>query len=474
MDDTVIAPRVKAVENMVARARAKTRSRPGGAACSTCHISLWMSFFFDGTGNNKDRDFPHSHSNVAALFQSHIDNSKGGVQPFYYEGAGTPFKFQDRHERVLAPASLKSDRLVYQDRNGYYEGETVAGMAFGHGIDIRIEKAIFEFQEFVEERRSRRRVDEINIAAFGFSRGATTARAFMHWLEAHSKVTRSGNRLKYDGIPLNVKFLGLFDTVESVGGAAVNKTPELIKTSVPGYVEKCFHAIAAHELRNAFSLTGLGTNRYVQVVYPGAHADIGGGYEDGTQGRDTKYVRLVLLQMLDHARGAGLKMSSLEEMRASPGWQGVLRHSFDVPAHVQKDFQGYMGHLARQSGSLPEVLAAHTALYWAWIDAGLAIDDAEQKIAAAGKTGDRDLMEQLVRMRTFLMHEARTRRGKSGSDDPYASNDKVIAVPPAVEKFFETYVHDSYEHFSLSGGTRMTDFSSVDYYKIRRVLSPQA
>jgi len=474
MDDNVIAPRVRAVENMVARARAKTKRRVGPPACSTCHIPLWLSFFFDGTGNHKDRDFPQSHSNVAALFQAHKDDPARGVQPFYYEGAGTPFEFEQRHERVLTPVSVKSDRLEYRDRNGYSEGETLAGMGFGKGIDVRLEKAVFEFQEYVELWRSSRRVDEINIAAFGFSRGAATARAFVHWLAAHSKVTRSGNRLKYDGIPLNIKFLGLFDTVESVGGAAVNKTPKLIKTSVPGYVEKCFHAIAAHELRNAFSLTGLGTNRYVQVVYPGAHADIGGGYKDGEQGRNTKYVRLVLLQMLDHARGAGLKMSSLDELQTSSRWDDLYRHSFHVPAKVKQDFQAYMAHVGRKSGSLSEVLAAHIALYWAWIDAGLAIDDAEQKMAIARKKENQDVVEQLGRMHLFLMLEARTRRGGHGSKDRYAGNDKVIAVPAAVEKFFETYVHDSYEHFSLTGGTRMTDFSSLDYYKIRRVLSPQA
>ena len=67
---------------------------------------MWLSFFFDGTGNHKDRDFPQSHSNVAALFQAHKDDPARGVQPFYYEGAGTPFEFEQRHERVLTPVSV--------------------------------------------------------------------------------------------------------------------------------------------------------------------------------------------------------------------------------------------------------------------------------------------------------------------------------------------------------------------------------
>src|SRR5690606_29237599 len=148
---------------------------------------------------------------------------------------------------------------------------------FGGGLEARLEKAMFDFQSAIENQRSLTRVDQINLAAFGFSRGATEARAFMNWLGSHSQVKRQGSRLTYDGVPLNIKFLGLFDTVESVGGAGTNKRPHLVKVSVPAYVQKCAHIVAAHERRGAFPRTGLGTNRYTQVAYPGARADGGGG-----------------------------------------------------------------------------------------------------------------------------------------------------------------------------------------------------
>ena len=92
-DDKVIGPRVRAVENMVARARAKTRSKAGGPACVNCRMTLWLSFFFDGTGNHRDRDFPRNHSNVAALYDAHVNSARSGVLPFYYEGIGTEFEF---------------------------------------------------------------------------------------------------------------------------------------------------------------------------------------------------------------------------------------------------------------------------------------------------------------------------------------------------------------------------------------------
>lgn len=52
--DRVIGPRVRAVENMVARAREKTGIRSGGPACLNCRVTLWMSFFFDGTNNHSE------------------------------------------------------------------------------------------------------------------------------------------------------------------------------------------------------------------------------------------------------------------------------------------------------------------------------------------------------------------------------------------------------------------------------------
>lgn len=470
--DRVIGPRVRAVENMVARAREKTGRRSGGPACVNCRVTLWMSFFFDGTNNHRGRDFPRSHSNVAALFDSHIDDRDEGVFRFYYEGVGTAFDFAGRHQRV--PVVSRAGLSVrWEDRDGYVERESTLRQALGGGLDIRLEKAIYELQETVEEQQARTRVDEINVAAFGFSRGATQARAFLNWLAEHSKISRRGDSLTYDGIPLNVKFLGLFDTVESVGGAGTNRQPELVKTSVPPFVQKCLHIVAAHELREAFPVTVLGTNRYAQVVYPGAHADIGGGYEDNDQGRSIMLARVAALQMLDHARGAGLKMRSPAEMAASPLWREQYAPSFDVPTAAHAALTGYLGHVRKKSGLMAEVFEAHMELYWAWIDAGLAIEDVRLKREAlqgpsrAGSTAGR---KQFMTMAHMLRNQARTAQGRGALRFPPNRD----AVPAEVEHFFENYVHDAFAHFSMTGGTMQSDFSIADYYELRSIQAPRA
>ena len=86
----VLTPKVKSVENMVKRAREKTRATPA-AACPVCHIKMWISMFFDGTGNHRERDFPKCHSNVAALFDAHQDIPEEGIIRLYYEGLGRAF-----------------------------------------------------------------------------------------------------------------------------------------------------------------------------------------------------------------------------------------------------------------------------------------------------------------------------------------------------------------------------------------------
>jgi Uncharacterized alpha/beta hydrolase domain (DUF2235) len=466
----VIAPRVRAVENMVARAQAVTKQGNTQGACLTCEAKLWMTFFFDGTGNHRDLHFPAKHSNVAALFDAHLDTRSVGIAAFYYEGIGMPFEFKDRYTSKTVATRGAPHKV---ETVGHKEDESGWNKAFGTEIDKRLEKAMFDFQVFVEDWRRRRRVDEINVAAFGFSRGSATARAFMHWMRAHSKISQSGSKLSYDGIPVNVKFLGVFDTVESIGTAGDNDQPVLIKTSVPAFVEKSFHVIAAHELRHAFPITVLGTERYKQVVFPGAHADVGGGYTDREQGRSNALPRIGLLQMLDEARGAGLKMQSIGEMlEDEDAWIARLKFSFGVEQPTRDAFVSYMEHVETQAGPIEAVFRSHCDLYRAWIDAGLAMEDVQQNLSAARTNGSQSpRVDEAVVQQRLLSSLART---PSGRGEAISGGPQRGAVAPEVERFFENYVHDSFQHFSLSGGTMQMDLTLADYYKLRDVKSPKA
>ncbi|MFX5634252.1 hypothetical protein ABTE18_20540, partial [Acinetobacter baumannii] len=62
---------------------------------------------------------------------------------------------------------------------------------------------------------SQRKIVQINVSVFGFSRGAAEARACTHWL--HELFTPSGGAFEIAGVPIRIGFLGIFDTVASVG-----------------------------------------------------------------------------------------------------------------------------------------------------------------------------------------------------------------------------------------------------------------
>lgn len=478
MDDHVIAPRVRAVENMVARARGETRGDRAGPACTHCHIELWASFFFDGTNNHRERDFPRRHSNVAALFDAHRDDEDFGIARFYYEGVGTEFEFKDRY--VETTMRHKGDEYTTQVA-GYRETESRLRQAVGSGIDIRLEKAIFDLEMFVRDWKARKRVDAINIAAFGFSRGAATARAFAHWVTSHSAVQRVGANLEMDGVPLRFRFLGIFDTVESIGIGSPNRQPHLVRTSVPGHVERCLHCTAAHELRPSFGLTSVGARRYTQVVYPGAHADVGGGYEEGSQGRSHLLSRIPAIQMLDHARGAGLKFLSVAEMRVDTTWERVLRHSFDLPDEVRSDLEGYMGHVSVKAGPMREVFESHMRLFWQWLDSGHAamssanIFREHQHGIRASEPEAGDIRRELLQILTLYGQKVRTDAGRGfGVLSGRPLHPPVPeAVPQAVARLFERYVHDSQAGFVVSG-TMMKDTNQVDYYRVRDIHAPAA
>ena len=404
-----------------------------------------------------------SHSNVAALFDAHDEVPKEGIVRLYYEGLGREFSFHDRYIKTEIEGY---DRIHRVEVEGYDEKDkTINGLAYGLGIRQRLEKAVFDLFRTIDDWRLARRVDEINVAAFGFSRGATEARAFMHWLAAHSKVTQSGTRLSYNGVPLNVKFLGLFDTVESVGAPGVNNSPHLIKTRVPAFVEKCTHLVAAHELRAAFPLTEVNDRRRC-VVYPGAHADIGGGYADGEQDRYNWLARIALLQMLDEARSAGLKMRSIDEMKASSVWLKSFKPSFDVPQsaidaleEIHHRSYGQAAPCANTFRPTWNITGRGSIPGWR------SRTRARTSRLRARRTTASALTTRLFNV-TFLNSLARTRSGRGGPRDESAPR-----VHHLVEHLLENYVHDSFEHFSMSGGTWMKDSARQTISSCARSIS---
>ncbi|WP_231743376.1 T6SS phospholipase effector Tle1-like catalytic domain-containing protein [Janthinobacterium sp. B9-8] len=129
------------------------------------------------------------------------------------------------------------------------------------------------------------KIKRVRIAVFGFSRGAAAARVFVTWLKQ-----AYGSEIA--GLELKIDFLGIFDTVASVGLAQSAPTQDghsgwasAENLKVADDV-RCVHLVAAHEVRGSFPLDAIGSGAlHKEVMYPGVHSDVGGGYEPLEQGR---------------------------------------------------------------------------------------------------------------------------------------------------------------------------------------------
>jgi len=176
------APKPRRVNKAVSFAGAAKNCSESNGGPGNCTQTLWFSFFFDGTGNNRDADVGTlKHSNVARLFRAMpLNNKDVGAYALYVPGVGTYCKearddgggfkgygFGDKGEERLKWASDFFDK----------------SMTYHIGLACNQNNAIVE----------------INIAAFGFSRGAALARAFVRRFAARCLQDDKGNWRSHGG-----------------------------------------------------------------------------------------------------------------------------------------------------------------------------------------------------------------------------------------------------------------------------------
>ncbi|MGE8144297.1 T6SS phospholipase effector Tle1-like catalytic domain-containing protein [Pseudomonas frederiksbergensis] len=315
------------------------------------HISL----FFDGTGNNLNDDLyksdtPHP-TNIARLFRATVgDGHAGGTThsegasrltdaagtgngqyfKYYMPGVGTPFAevgdldytisglggawFGEKRINwgllMLIDALRRTLGLPRLDNASLKTAVGAMGTVLG------TEWAMGRSNRSVEFRKQLKAIEKplslalkqpnpgtskllgIKLYVYGFSRGAAAARAFVSWLNELMHY-RSFLKLGDLELPLSVEYLGLLDTVASVGiadimpGADGHMAWADGNQELPGgrLVKRCLHLAASFEQRLCFPLESIRREsggypvNSVEVIYPGVHSDLGGGYPPGDQGK---------------------------------------------------------------------------------------------------------------------------------------------------------------------------------------------
>lgn len=458
---------------------ASAKDRP---AASSCQQQLKLTFFFDGTGNNIDADIgTREHSNVARLYRAHIDNdSSAGMHAFYIPGLGTYFK------DIGDP------------------GGTLRGKAFGAMGQARLDWALQQFEKTVKDAEKRaqnptNKILGIKVAVFGFSRGATAARAFCRDLQALCNGSGDSFRLKEGNYPVEVYFLGVFDTVASVGlPMSANNTPlsfslgmqslrsamrtrtnsdtgaHQLAFGAPGadpapgshhghndwsrpltvvsIVKKCVHMISGHEIRNSFPVdSALDGSAYpatvTEMVYPGVHSDVGGGYRPGESGRSRNeggMLSLVPLRVMhQHASDAGVPLRPLSAMEREGDQKDFALDDEGAKhfAEMQTIFTHYMHAVGWTGGHIGQRINAHMGYYYAWRFHAIA-----QRLAAAASK-QHTAEERNIRASDAQFRSDATALRKSVSE-------KKIALHKATTKAYRANAQlDSQQHMNSQSGT---------------------
>lgn len=359
----------------------------------TCKLVLKIAFFFDGTGNNLDADEGvDAHSNVARLYKAHPESDPAnGQYRFYVPGLGTYFR---------QIGDIGDDD----------------GMAFGKYGDGRLNKAMQWLTDTIAKHPSNK-IIEIKLSVFGFSRGAALARAFARRVDDACEEKGKVQFWPSVNKPCSIYFMGIFDTVASVGAPAstnilsvrIAKNWEPLDKGLderrigmlgtglndiafganagadptqamydghmswawnlrlPKMVKKLTHLLAMHEVRNSFPAETVWDGAEhpagaVEMVYPGVHSNVGGGYRPGVAGKSTEGAlllsKLPLRKMHDDAKAAGVPLLSLEDPR-------IQRDFFYLPALAER-FNATCASSGWKHASLGAAILAHMRTYYQW------------------------------------------------------------------------------------------------------------
>lgn len=389
--------------------RAKAMACIRSPEITQCQGQVYVGLFFDGTGNNRDwvedgqmrNQFGRNkHSNVARLFSAHLDEPGSGFFRYYIPGVGTPFKeINDTSKLIYEKGGMGfglrgADRIIFgilSILNATHQFLTrtpllsptetgaLATLLSGSVLDTMSTNSMARWAGLsaTEEklasviRGHQRKVTQINVSIFGFSRGAAEARACAFWLAQICE--RNGGLMSLAGVPLRIGFMGIFDTVAAVGlGDALPFTEGHMAwadgtQSIHPAVEDCAHFIALHEQRASFPLeAAVGRGN---VGYPGMHSDVGGGYTPGEQGKampewgDSPHLsQIPLIDMHFAAIKAGVPMKTIEEIMADPG----LAKSFATDRRLLQTYNRWLANHGVKAADIRAFTEAHTRHYLRW------------------------------------------------------------------------------------------------------------
>ena len=306
---------------------------------------LRVGVFFDGTNNNRYRDEAKGrNTNVDRLYNvyHHDEDEEAARDKLYLIGLGATDK---AHETFTD--ENRTHQATHGEDNLLGKG---LGLIFGRGAKERLNIAYKWVKETVTTHEGKYLKDSEKVVdVYGFSRGATLARTFVNLI-------RQGLQQREGFRNVRVRFLGIFDTVGSIGipgslpGGDTNPGQNLGLDS--GDFDACSHFTARDEYRANFPLSELpGFDR----EYAGVHSDVGGGIIDGDPtGTRNHLAFITLTDMYQESKNRHVEL----DKPAVPGDVNVeaLRREADI-------YEGQTPIMYDPNGSFPREREAWYAKY---------------------------------------------------------------------------------------------------------------
>lgn len=489
-----------------------------------CSGQVYVGMFFDGTGNNMKADFElpppekRKHTNVVKLYQAYKLKPEEGYISVYIPGVGTAFpEIGEKEENPWGSRSGSGgeQRICWgllqliNAPHGYVFGAPLLNEAQAKNISDNMSSSgnpaairrmvLNTWQDKLKAalKDKKPQVEQINLSVFGFSRGAAQARVFVNWLFEVCK--QEGGGWTFAGIPIRCQFLGILDTVASVGLANLYDNGTLAghqswadnTLQIHPAVEQCVHYVAGHEVRGCFPLDSVRVKKTYpgnakEVMYPGAHSDVGGGYAPGALGIAAKpnscMSVIVGANMYKEALQAGVPLISMNKLLP------VFANALTPDSDTINDFNAYLRDANIGAGTVEEMQSRHMAHYhsYRFKIRGQFANAAPYKGASAEKNrnskgekvvSDREALQttqqnfvENLSLRWVnpsstdwepktVAQQHESMRKASGIKPSYAeqatyavgSRINTRALTPAIEKFCGEYIHDSLAGFIVFG-----------------------
>ncbi|GAA5098659.1 hypothetical protein GCM10023210_35070 [Chryseobacterium ginsengisoli] len=307
-------------------------------------IDVDLNLFFDGTMNNKSNteagtssssssgsdSYANDFTNIARGYDA-VDSSVGKQVAVYIEGIGTVDGARDTMKWFSDYPNNIGGALGQGDR----------------GVEAKVTKGCLTGTESLAKKFKGKEIDVLRINVYGFSRGATAARHFVHvatstkravlledsgkyivyaakWFEQsaedeknkknnqqnvevssedrnHTYLQSYGffgacllkNKIKVKRVVFN--FIGLYDTVASFGMnhrgfkvgsfSVIDNDSEELGLNAVRQANFTLQIASDNEYRENFSLTNINSTgiKGLEFTLPGVHSDIGGSYKDGAE-----------------------------------------------------------------------------------------------------------------------------------------------------------------------------------------------